>query len=347
MYWKSDMRSVLMTDDSIEANAIEIDHNAMLASDPAENSAFLKVFGRFKRSSLDAPGGATQLSQLAPKTVHRRKKSHHALARLNSKLASQMQAQLTETAQSNGMPKLKLDKSRSAKTEDLAASQVALKISSPATLDALHMTDSHTHLLPRKLRTEFAIRHGKKVLSRSKLPGVQDDISRKAVKSSKKSGVSHADITAAGKADDSLLASIPTNMNAAELVQRAAMKQMKLLHVAAPPAAKKRPAQVVNSPLQQFQPYTYPQPQALYPAGPYPAQPAAAYQAQPAAAYPPAAVYPPQQPAANYVATAYAAPPVQQALYHPIQQSPTYYARTGPGFYAAPAAYPYNPQQQV
>jgi hypothetical protein len=81
----------------IEANAIEIDHNAMLASNPSQNKAFLKIFGRFSgHSCLDAPAAATQLSEIEPMTsskdLHRRRTLHSSLKRLNEKLAERMQS---------------------------------------------------------------------------------------------------------------------------------------------------------------------------------------------------------------------------------------------------------------
>lgn len=343
-----------MADDSLEASAIEIDHNAMLASDPKENAAFLKFFGRFQHSSLEAPGGATQLSQLAPKLIHRRKSSHVALARLNSKLASRMQAQLTATSHADVLPKFKIGASRSARRAgSSSSSQLAIKVSSPATLDALDMTDSHTHILPNKLRTEFAIRHGKKVLTR-KLPGLRfeslDDTNKEVTASKQLQPESHSDITSAGKADDNLLASIPKNTNAADLIKRAALEQMKQLHGTA--VAQKRPAQIIASPLQKY-PYSPPQGQAMYPASPYqaqsgystqfayPAQAGAAYPAQPAAGFP-------AQPMLAYPAPAYSAPPAQQALFN--QPASAYYPQQA-GYYAAPpapaagpAASPYYPQ---
>lgn len=81
-------------DGGLEANSIDIDHNAMLASNPKKNAAFLRVFGNYvgggKSSTLKtAPKGATQLSESTSGG------SKGSGSDENSKLAQQMQAELT------------------------------------------------------------------------------------------------------------------------------------------------------------------------------------------------------------------------------------------------------------
>ena len=65
-----------MQDDGLDAQAISMDHDAMLASDPKKNAAFLKVFGEFTPQTLKAAAGTTQLAQTAHATS--RHARHHA-----------------------------------------------------------------------------------------------------------------------------------------------------------------------------------------------------------------------------------------------------------------------------
>ena len=287
-----------MADDSLDASAISIDHNAMLASDPSENSAFMKVFGAFyKHSSLKTPGATMQLSQLAPKSANaRRRSSHAALSRLNERLASQMQAQLTGSAHAvlHTMPVLASD---SAARHRVKFTPRAAKVSSAATLDALSMVDGKTHLLPKKLRNQFIIDRSKHILKRH-YPSYSS-----ASKPAKKKA--HQDISMADKADDKLLSAIPTHTNAAELVQRAAMEQMQQQLRTAPVA--KNPPKPIGQP--QYQQYTQAAPynQAPY-AAPYPPQQALYRAPMPAPAYYP---QPPVLP--TYYAAPVAAAPVAAA----------------------------------
>ncbi len=274
-----------MSDDSIEANAIEIDHNAMLASDPSQNKAFLKIFGRFSgHSALDAPEAATQLSEIGPKAssknFHRRSTSHTALKRLNEKLAARMQSQLT----------------------------------------VADMIDKKTHLLPKKLRAEFVIDSSKKVL-RKNFPSSNIKKSKKSAGYAHAS--SHGDISLAGKADDNLLSARQSHMTAAELVQQAAMKQMHQMHAAAPAVLPARPTQLAARPV-PYQQYGYAAPEyatyapspALAQASPYQLPPVQQTLYRPMVS--PQGYYPQQQPA--YYAPAAAAPPAQYSQYPPQPQ---------------------------
>jgi hypothetical protein len=298
-----------MTDDSIEANAIEIDHNAMLESDPSQNKAFLKIFGRFSgHSTLDAPAAATQLSEITPKPkhIHRRRNSHSALKRLNEKLAERMQSQLTVTSEptKSSTPKLLSPVAGDALKEEASTS----KLPSPATLDALDMIDKKSHLLPKKLRTEFIIDTGKKVLKKN-FPSLKVESSRRTIGHSHASV--HGDTTLAGKADDNLLTARQSHMTTAELVQQAAMQQMHQLSAAAPAVLPARPTQLAARPALPYQQYGY--------------APAPQY-----AGYAPA-----------LAATPYQLPPAQQSLYRPTVSPQGYYPQQPmqPTYYAAaPAA---------
>jgi len=301
-----------MTDDSIEANAIEIDHNAMLASDPSQNKAFLKIFGRFSgHSALDAPEAATQLSEIGPKKAskdfHRRSTSHSALKRLNDKLAARMQSQLTVAAAAESKVHHALKLHSSIRGDALKSASPA-KLPSPATLDALDMIDKKTHLLPKKLRAEFVIDSSKKVL-RKNFPSLKIKNSRKSTEHAHAS--SHGDISLAGKADDNLLSASQSHMTTAELVQQAAMQQMRQMHAAAPAVLPARPTQLAARPV-PYQQYGYaPAPQYAYAPSPALAQ-----------------------------ASPYQSPPVQQALYRPMVSPQGYYPQQPmqPAYYAAPAA---------
>lgn len=83
----------------LDAVTIGMDQNAMLASNPKANSAFLKVFGNYIPGSQQAtlkgaPQGSTQLAMTSHK-VHRSHASTSAEARLNAKMATSMQNSLT------------------------------------------------------------------------------------------------------------------------------------------------------------------------------------------------------------------------------------------------------------
>lgn len=216
-----------MSDDSLDATAIDMDHNQMLVSDPSKNKAFLKVFGRFlSRSNLQqAPDSATQLTQVsvinAPK-AHSSLKQHNSLEDVNKDLAAQMQAELTANAVAPSSLKLHNSK-RGPKTESAMASNGP----SAATLDALNMANSKdSHLLPSKLRMKFVIHKSETNLAKGFGSARRTALSNMAHHTTPSTAVH---VRSGSKADDKFLAPHMAMTSAAQLVKRAAMKQLRKL----------------------------------------------------------------------------------------------------------------------
>ncbi len=92
---------MLMSDGGLEASTIDMDHDAMLASNPKKNAAFMRVFGSYvggnkKGDTLSSPATTTQLAQ-------QQHSSHKGQSDLNAKLAKEMQSQLTAGSQDDEM----------------------------------------------------------------------------------------------------------------------------------------------------------------------------------------------------------------------------------------------------
>ncbi len=89
-----------MSDGSLDAATIDMDHDAMLATNPKKNAAFMRVFGSYvggkKGDTLSAPAATTQLAQ-------QQHSSHKISSDLNAKLAKEMQSQLTAGSQDDEM----------------------------------------------------------------------------------------------------------------------------------------------------------------------------------------------------------------------------------------------------
>mmetsp|Transcript_81829 Transcript_81829/g.219759 ORF Transcript_81829/g.219759 Transcript_81829/m.219759 type:complete len:316 (+) Transcript_81829:199-1146(+) len=215
-----------MSDDSLDATAIDLDHNQMLISDPNKNKAFLKVFGRFlSRSSLQqAPDSATQLTQVS--AVHKAHSSvspHNSLKVMNKDLAAQMQAELTASAGTRS-----LLNARHSERGPKSKSSKSFNGPSASALDALNMANSkENHLLPAKLRMKFVIHRSEANLAEGFGSASRRADSKKVHQSTRPS--SAVNVKSGSKADDKFLAPHMAMMSTAELVKRAAMKQLRKL----------------------------------------------------------------------------------------------------------------------
>ncbi len=90
-----------MSDGGLDATTIDMDHDAMLASDPKKNAAFMRVFGSYvgqkQGDSLASPAATTQLAQ------QQHASNKNKASDINAKLAEEMQAKLTAGSQDEAM----------------------------------------------------------------------------------------------------------------------------------------------------------------------------------------------------------------------------------------------------
>jgi hypothetical protein len=316
-------RAVRMTDDSLEATTIGIDHNAMLAGNTQQNAAFLQTFGSYlPNQGPTLATGTTQLSQQAPKPASKQS----AASRLNAKLAAQMQAQLTAGTQGDSLMTphfvAALEQATGSGRSQMLAQQQALQQKS--TLDALTMTQSKTHILPKNMRQQYAISSTK-----NHLGAVHNLTPQQAAMRMAPMGDTTQALASASNADSAFLGAEPApQLSAKQLIAQAALKQMNSLPAPAPPPAaapKAAPVQqLAQYPQYPAQPYMAQQPQMQYSAVPQyaPMQGAPMQMAYQQRQYAPTQMaY--QMPAQPQPYTGYNYEAAVQPTNYPVQQAPT------------------------
>eukprot|EP00283_Hemiselmis_rufescens_P011553 CAMPEP_0173418386 /NCGR_PEP_ID=MMETSP1357-20121228/564_1 /TAXON_ID=77926 /ORGANISM="Hemiselmis rufescens, Strain PCC563" /LENGTH=470 /DNA_ID=CAMNT_0014380871 /DNA_START=8 /DNA_END=1420 /DNA_ORIENTATION=+ len=292
--------AALMEDDGLDADSIGMDQNAMLANSPKKNAAFLRVFGSYLgRSSStlkSAPKTATQLSQQGGG-----KGGGGSRKGENSKLASEMQAELTAGSADEQMmtPHFVAALNAASRPQMLASTDgedSKASLVNKEAMAALSMTDKGKgqHVLPAKLREKYLFKKDRTELGATNTetpnqaalraqPAPASAGSMQALAAAPAGQGAQGSQGAASAADSKLLASAPEGLSTKQLIRQAAMRQMAVLKAKASMVQAQQPAAApVQQPAatqQMYQP-TYGSP--MYPA----AQPQYAY-AQP----------PPQQPA--------------------------------------------------
>ena len=333
--------AVRMSDQGLTASTIGMDHNAMLAGNSQQNAAFLQTFGSFERNQAPTLAtGTTQLAQSPQTPAVTTKKS--ATSRLNAKLAAQMQASLTAGTQGDSLMTPHFVAALEQATGS-SRNQMLSQQQQKATMDALTMTKSSTHILPAHLRQKFAITSTKNTLGSFNNLTPQQAAMRVAPMQGTQS-LSQASPSATGgnpgsasRADSSFLsAEPPVQLTAKQLIQQAALKQMNSMPAPAVPAAVTKPApvqQLAQYPAQTMQYRAVPKYAPMQMAYQQPQQPQQmAYQQQPQQYY-----YRQQQ--------QYAAPQQQYAQTQMAYQVPPQQAYNG---YYQPAAQPsMYPAQQA
>ena len=157
-------RAALMTDASLDATTIGMDHDAMLQANPTQDAAFMQTFGRFVPPRPTLATGTTQLAQAPrPGAGASAATKQSAEARLNAKLASQMQAQLTAGTQGDSLmtPHFVAALEQATGGRGGGAGPDA---QGRAAMDALGMTKAPAHILPAALRQRFALSTTKRAL---------------------------------------------------------------------------------------------------------------------------------------------------------------------------------------
>lgn len=339
-------RAVLMTDDSLDATTIGIDHNAMLQGNAQQNAAFMQTFGSYMPNQAPKLAtGTTQLAQSPPKPAIKQS----ATARLNAKLAAQMQASLTAGTQGDSLmtphfvAALEQATGHGPSGSQMLAQQQAAQ--QKATMDALSMTHSTTHILPSNMRQKFAISTTKNTLGAVHNLTPQQAAMRVSPMGDSTQSLSQATPSATGgnpasasRADNSFLnAEPPQQLTAKQLIKKAALEQMNSLPAPAPaPTAAAKPAPVqqlaqypaqamyaqpsqyapiqmtYQQPLQQYAP-----PQPAYQPQPMYAQTQMAWQPAPNAGLQQPAMY--QQPAPTQQMYQMASPVKPEPYHAPVQ----------------------------
>ena len=345
--------AVRMSDQGLTASTIGMDHNAMLADNSQRNAAFLQTFGSFERSQTPTLAtGTTQLAQSPQTPAVTTKKS--ATSRLNAKLAAQMQASLTAGTQGDSLMTPHFVAALEQATGS-SRNQMLSQQQQKATMDALTMTKSSTHILPANLRQKFAITSTKNTLgSFNNLTPQQAAMRVAPMQGTQSLSATGGNPGSASRADSSFLsAEPPVQLTAKQLIQQAALKQMNSMPAPAVPAAVTKPApvqQLAQYPAQTMQYRAVPKYAPMQMAYQQPQQPQQmAYQQQPQQYY-----YKQQQhyaPQQQYAQTqmAYQVPPQQayngyyqpaaQPSIYPAQQAATQqmYQMAAPSPYQAPA----------
>jgi len=344
----SQRRAVLMSDESLTASTIGMDHTAMLAGNSQQNAAFLQTFGSFEPNQ--APTLATGTTQLAQSSQTPPAAKKSAASRLNAKLAAQMQASLTAGTQGDSLMTphfvAALEQATGSSRNQMLSQQQAIQ--QKATMDALTMTQSTAHILPANLRQKFAITSTKSTLGSFSNLTPQQAAMRVAPMEGTQSlsqaapSATGGDPASASKADSSFLSAEPAvQLTAKQLIQQAALKQMNAMPAPAVPAptAATKPA-----PVQQLAQYPAQQPME-YRAVPQYAPMQTAYQ-QPQVQQPQMAYQQPQQQQYAYQQPLqYAAPQQQYAQTQMAYQVPQQQAYNG--YYQSSAQPSMYPAQQA
>merc|ERR1719199_61626 len=227
-----------MTDDSLEAQTIGIDHTAMLQANSQQNAAFMQTFGNYMPQQPNlATTGTTQLAQSSEKPATPKQS---ATARLNAKLAAQMQASLTASTQGDSLMTPNFVSALEQATGHTQMLTQHQQQRQKAMMDALSMTQASGHILPAKLRTKFSI----STVPTSHNLTPQEAASLASPTDGSVQQLSQTRPTSMGgnpekgsSADNSFLAAEPMpQVSAKELIKRAALKQMNSMPAPKEPA---------------------------------------------------------------------------------------------------------------